>query len=330
VPERFPAVLERFQPILGTPDQSFCGSGLYFCRFFPHCRSRISRFSGTPSPPAGRDGLHNFRHNYLRGSSYDDLRPAPVLDDPPGHADSPVAVVRLGRGRELRPVPLPDDDGEYVVWPRLIQIQEGRSPFRPRREPARHDHAANGSGLSHMPAGVGSGNRHLCWWAVCLTPPSGLAGRSSRFLPQATGRTVTRAKRARRLTLATFMVILLHARASQPCRQKEGGVLTDAPTQARGCLHRNAFSTPLAGRASKRCPVSEISTFRVGQQPKLREKISGVGQFSLVLPRISFWSDCNATPSAEAIRECPGRCGCPSRPPLPAKTKMARPGRSAV
>ena len=37
---------------------------------------------------------------------------------------------------------------------------------------------------------------------------------------------------------------------------------------------RNAFSTPQAGRASMRCRLLEISTFRHGQQPKLRKLFS--------------------------------------------------------
>jgi hypothetical protein len=52
---------------------------------------------------------------------------------------------------------------------------------------------------------------------------------------------------------------------------EKGAALTYAPIQARGCPSRSAFSAPPSGRASSAALEVEISTFRIEQQPRLRE-----------------------------------------------------------
>jgi hypothetical protein len=62
---------------------------------------------------------------------------------------------------------------------------------------------------------------------------------------------------------------------------KKRGEPTNAPHQARGCLSRSAFGAPQLGRASSTVLECEISTFRCGQQQKLRE---------MILVKLFFWS----------------------------------------
>src|SRR5438067_450240 len=94
--------------------------------------------------------------------------------------------------------------------------------------------------------------------------------------------------------LSKMRGMAIRSRANQPCYRLQlegvlclktkGATLTYAPIQARGCPSRSAFSAPRVGRASSAVLEVEISTFRIEQQPKLREMyfVKSFSRWSLV------------------------------------------------